>query len=88
MIKNPNPGGCRWCGIDRQRHYQTYHGPDLGSGGFVDPTQEQIKERMFARREARMSLSDRAQTRPDEVSEIIDFIEKNFPDNWTPPYAN
>lgn len=50
MIKNPNPGGCRWCGIDRQRHYQTYHGPDLGSGGFVDPTQEQIKERMLANR--------------------------------------
>lgn len=53
MIKNPNPGGCRFCGVDKPNHCQIWHGPGIGIGGFVDPTQEQIKERMLERRKLR-----------------------------------
>lgn len=45
-----NPGGCRYCGVPKHEHCQIWHGPDLGTGGFVEPTQEQIKERMIMRR--------------------------------------
>lgn len=45
-----NPGGCRYCGVPKHEHCQIWHGPDLGTGGFVQPTQEQIKERMVTRR--------------------------------------
>lgn len=45
----PNPGGCALCGADKQNHCQRWHGPGIGFGGFVDPTQEQIKERMLKR---------------------------------------
>ncbi len=44
------PGGCRYCGAEKYNHCQRYHGPELGFGGFVHPTQEQIKERMLANR--------------------------------------
>lgn len=50
-----NPGGCRFCGADRQNHCQRWHGPGIGIGGFVDPTQEQIKERMIERRKKRLN---------------------------------
>lgn len=53
MIRNPSPGGCRYCGVEKVKHCQIYHGPELGYGGFVAPTQEQIKERMLRRRRER-----------------------------------
>ncbi len=53
-----NPGSCRWCGIDRQDHCQRWSrklSEIDGNGwhGFVNPTQEQIKERMLERRRKR-----------------------------------
>ncbi|WP_329616466.1 hypothetical protein OG244_28470 [Streptomyces brevispora] len=39
----PNPDGCRWCGVDLYEHMQRW----------TPPTQDQIKTRMKARRNAR-----------------------------------
>lgn len=44
-----NPGGCRYCGQPRYFHCQLWHGNDRGFEGFIEPTQEQIKERMIER---------------------------------------
>lgn len=48
-----NPNGCRLCGID-----QRGHGIQAGTDGthtWEQPTQEQIKQRMQARRTARLN---------------------------------
>ncbi|MES9522448.1 hypothetical protein [Streptomyces capoamus] len=45
----PNPMGCARCGIDKRGH-----GIQTGTGGshtWEQPTQQQIKDRMHARRE-------------------------------------
>lgn len=73
-----NPGGCKWCGVERQNHCQLWHGPELGFGGFVDPTQEQIKERMLERRKLRSNTIDLHQPYP------VDEEEKNFSDLGMP----
>jgi hypothetical protein len=44
----PNPNGCRLCGIDQHGH-AIQAGAD-GSHIWQQPTQEQIKDRMLARR--------------------------------------
>lgn len=54
-MKTPNPMGCARCGIDRRGH-AIQAGSD-GSHTWQAPTQQQIKERMLARR----TVSDRAQ---------------------------
>ena len=51
MKNTPNPMGCARCGID-----QRGHAIQVGSGGshtWEQPTQQQIKARMLARRAAR-----------------------------------
>jgi len=48
-----NPGGCRHCGQPKYFHCQLWHGNDRGFEGFIEPTQEQIKERMIKRRDMR-----------------------------------
>ena len=50
MKSLPNPNGCRLCGID-QRSHAIQAGPD-GSHTWTAPTQQQIKDRMQARRVA------------------------------------
>lgn len=53
MKAAPNPMGCRRCGID-----EGGHAIQAGSGGshtWEQPTPEQIKERMLARRAAETS---------------------------------
>ncbi|MFF7142263.1 hypothetical protein ACFZB5_13575 [Streptomyces nodosus] len=49
-MKTPNPMGCRHCGIDRRGH-----AIQAGTGGshtWQQPSQQQIKDRMHARRVA------------------------------------
>jgi len=50
VIANPSPNGCRRCGIDERGH-AIQVGVD-GSHTWEAPTQEQIKERMLARRDS------------------------------------
>jgi hypothetical protein len=45
----PTPNGCRWCGLAEAEHYQRWK-PPIGWHGWTAPTNEQRKERMFARR--------------------------------------
>lgn len=45
----PNPMGCRWCGID-QRGHAIQIGAE-GSHTWEQPTKDQIKQRMLARRD-------------------------------------
>jgi len=45
----PNPSGCRWCGLDQRGHARQWK-PPVGWHAWEQPTQEQIKERMRARR--------------------------------------
>jgi hypothetical protein len=58
MARNPegnpliNPNGCRWCGIDRRPHFQQWK-PPVGWHQWEQPTQQQIKDRMLARRAER-----------------------------------
>lgn len=47
MIANPNPNGCRHCGIDQRGHAIQVTAD--GSHTWEAPTQQQIKERMLAR---------------------------------------
>jgi hypothetical protein len=61
-----NPGGCRYCGQPRYFHCQCWHGPERGFEGFIEPTQEQIKERMIERR--RLKNADRSQSNPRRFS--------------------
>jgi hypothetical protein len=46
------PNGCRWCGIPKRPHFQQWK-PPAGWHQWEPPTQEQIKERMLARRAAK-----------------------------------
>jgi hypothetical protein len=62
------PNGCRYCGLDYQGHCQRWH-PDAavetkyingkafndGWHAWIQPTQEQIKQRMLARRALRIN---------------------------------
>lgn len=51
-----NPMGCRWCGLDKRPHMQQWSPPSKGGPGWhvwEQPTQQQIKDRMLARRAAR-----------------------------------
>ena len=52
----PNPMGCRWCGID-QRGHARQHAASVGWHNWEQPTQEQIKERMRARRTRNQATS-------------------------------
>lgn len=45
----PTPDGCRHCGTAEREHAQQHH-PDVGFHGWVEPTSDQRKERMLARR--------------------------------------
>lgn len=45
----PNPNGCHWCGIDRQEHFQRWV-PEAGLHIWAEPTADQRKSRMLARR--------------------------------------
>ncbi|MFD3815009.1 hypothetical protein ACFWRZ_08075 [Streptomyces rubiginosohelvolus] len=47
----PNPMGCQLCGIDRPHGWQ--YTDEAGLHQWTQPTQEQIKDRMGARRSAR-----------------------------------
>jgi hypothetical protein len=46
------PNGCRWCGIPARSHMQRWKRP-VGWHKWEQPTAEQIKARMQARRAAR-----------------------------------
>lgn len=48
----PTPNGCRWCGIPKGSHGWQWL-PGQGMHQWEQPTQEQIKARMKARRAAR-----------------------------------
>jgi hypothetical protein len=54
--RTPNPMGCRWCSIDQHGHGRQYVEP-IGWHQWQPPTQQQIKNRMLARRAER---NDRA----------------------------
>jgi hypothetical protein len=47
-----NPSGCRWCGIDQRKHARRWKSP-AGWHQWEQPTQQQIKDRMNARRTER-----------------------------------
>ena len=46
------PSGCYWCGIEKRGHFNRWTASP-GWHQWTPPTQEQIKQRMVARREAR-----------------------------------
>jgi len=48
----PAPTGCGFCGIDQRGHGRQYAEPD-GWHQWQPPTQQQIKDRMLARRAER-----------------------------------
>lgn len=52
MSALPAPFGCRWCGIEKRPHCQQWKAP-VGWHKWERPTDEQIKERMLARRASR-----------------------------------
>ena len=59
MTRETSPTGCRWCGID-----QRGHGIQAGSDGrhaWTRPTQQQIKDRMLARRAGRNQMADQSE---------------------------
>jgi hypothetical protein len=43
------PNGCRWCGLDERSHYRRWK-PPVGWHYWEQPTSEQRKARMLARR--------------------------------------
>lgn len=45
----PNPDACRHCGTAQREHAQLHH-PNVGFHEWAEPTDEQRKERMLARR--------------------------------------
>jgi hypothetical protein len=46
MTGNPTAAlGCRWCGVEERGHVQLWH-PEFGWHGWIEPTREQITERM------------------------------------------
>ncbi len=45
----PNPNGCRYCGVDRESHLQRY-ASEVGWHKWIEPTDEQRKGRLRARR--------------------------------------
>lgn len=51
----PAPNGCRHCGADKQDHCQR-SSPEVGSHGWVEPTDEQRLTRMKTRRAARAEV--------------------------------
>ncbi|MCX5000896.1 hypothetical protein [Streptomyces longwoodensis] len=53
MKSTLNPNGCRWCGIDQRGHGRQHTAP-VGWHAWEQPTQDQIKQRMKARRAARL----------------------------------
>jgi hypothetical protein len=52
MTAVPNPMGCHHCGLDSREHAQRWK-PPVGWHKWTQPTQDQIKARMLARRAAR-----------------------------------
>lgn len=48
------PNGCQHCGIARRAHFQHWR-PAVGWHTWTAPSQQQIKERMRARREAALA---------------------------------
>lgn len=48
----PNPSGCQHCGVDQQEHMQRWIS-GIGWHTWTKPTDQQIKERMRARRNQR-----------------------------------
>ncbi|MFE2994164.1 hypothetical protein ACFXG4_04020 [Nocardia sp. NPDC059246] len=44
----PSPNACRWCGIDKDTHYQQWSS-EVKWHLWVEPTPEQRKERMLKR---------------------------------------
>jgi hypothetical protein len=46
------PSGCAWCGLEQRLHFRRWH-HTVGWHAWVQPTQQQIKTRMLARRESR-----------------------------------
>lgn len=47
------PNGCAWCGIEKRKHGRQHTEKGGGWHTWVQPTQQQIKDRMRARRQAR-----------------------------------
>ena len=45
------PNGCRWCGIEQRGHARQYK-PPVGWHEWEQPTSEQVKVRMLARKNA------------------------------------
>lgn len=50
-MATPEPGGCRFCGVDQREHMQRWT-RGVSWHVWTQPTQEQIKARMLARRTA------------------------------------
>lgn len=49
MTTTPEPSGCAHCGAARRGHFQRWK-DGIGWHRWTAPTQQQIKERMLARR--------------------------------------
>ncbi|MFE2965565.1 hypothetical protein ACFXKC_18165 [Streptomyces sp. NPDC059340] len=51
----PTPFGCRWCGTEQGGHGRRWM-PSKSMHGWERPTEQQIKARMLARRDARKAV--------------------------------
>lgn len=73
-----NPNGCRWCGIDQRGHAIQY-----GRGGrhiWQQPTQQQIKDRMLARRAAKEEIVNESDSDDDDVCRAAQYA--SVPDSY------
>jgi hypothetical protein len=84
-----NPNGCRLCGIDRRGHAIQYGPP--GRHTWTQPTQQQVKERMHARRETKqarrvvMELEDQLYAEdPSDRADAYLALQAMEPDGETP----
>ena len=55
------PSGCRHCGVEARDHFQRW-ASGVGWHQWVEPTREQIKARMLARRDPRYSRPTEEET--------------------------
>ncbi|SFK75076.1 hypothetical protein [Streptomyces pini] len=79
MSALPTPFGCRWCGIEKRPHFQQWKAP-VGWHKWERPTDEQIKERLLARRAARVSVREPLSV--ERLAEYAALAAAATPGSW------
>lgn len=71
--------GCRWCSIDQHGHGRQYVEP-IGWHQWQQPTQQQIKDRMLARRAAKEEIVNESDSDDDDVCRAAQYA--SVPDSY------